>query len=132
MTWETRSTRGALDLAASPKNTESVLGIDGQTGRLIVSTDGAVTWDELVDAPVLRRVQWLDDSVVGMTADGTMYSATGPRQQWSVIGQLGAEPVAFTTRNGAWWVVTDGAAVMHSDDGQDFRFIYEPPARPGL
>jgi len=131
VTWATRSPLSAFDLSASPKKAESVVAIGGASGRLIVSTDGALTWDELVDAPALRRVQWLDDAVVGIAADGTIYSATGPRQQWDVMGQVDAEVVAFTTRNGQWWVVTDSAAVLHSDDGENFRFVYEPPDRPG-
>ena len=131
VTWETRSPLSAFDLSASPTKVESVVAIDSATGRLIVSTDGARTWDELADAPALRRVQWLDDSVVGIGADGTIYSAAGPRQQWDMIHKLDAEVVAFTARNDEWWLVTEGAAVLHSDDGENFRFIYEPPDRPG-
>lgn len=129
--WEPRSPLGALDLAGSPKKVESVLAIDGTTGTLNVSTDGARTWDELADAPALQRVEWLDDAVVGIAADGTIYSASGPRQEWSEIGKVDAEVVAFTTRDGEWWVVADGAEVLHSDDGESYRSIYQPPDRPG-
>jgi hypothetical protein len=132
VTWENRSRLSALDLSASPKMADSVVAIDSASGRLLVSTDGALTWDELVDAPLLRRVQWLDDSVVGIAVGGTIYSAVDPHQQWDVIGQVAAEVAAFTTRNDQWWIVTSSAAVLHSDDGENFRVIYEPPDRPGL
>lgn len=122
----------ATDLSASPTDLNHVLAIDAESGRLVLSVDGAKTWSLVEDAPQLRRVHWRTNQVVGITAAGELYTAGRPDSQWLEIGDLDVEPVAFTTSGEEWWIVTENAAVLYSDDGaNNFKSIYEPPARPG-
>lgn len=128
--WELRSPMNATDLAASPDDPESVLAI-GESGRLTLSQDGARTWVDLPDAPMVRRVQWRSDQVVAIAADGTMFGTETPDGPWVELVRVDEEPVAFTSRGDEWWIVTDGAAVLHSHNGTDFDVVYDPPDRPG-
>ncbi len=132
VTWEERSANSATDLAASPTEPDEVLAVDAESGQLVLSVDGARTWTVVEDAPQLARVQWRANDIVGISNDSKLYTAASTDSQWLQIGELAEEPVAFTTSGEQWWVVMHDAAVLHSDDGaRTFRFIYEPPARPG-
>lgn len=129
--WEQRSSMQSSDLAASPDDAGSLLGIDADTGLLMLSDDGAQSWTVVANAPVLRRVQWRSDKIVGVATDGTLYETPNLGGSWSVLGQVDEEPVAFTSRGSEYWIVTDDAGVLHSDNGSDFRSVYTAPDRPG-
>jgi len=129
--WEQRSSMQSSDLAASPDDAGSLLGIDADTGLLMLSDDGAQSWTVVANAPVLRRVQWRSDKIVGVATDGTLYETPDLGGSWSVLGQVDEEPVAFTSRDSEYWIVTDDAGVLHSDNGSDFRTVYTAPDRPG-
>lgn len=128
--WEQRSSIHATDLTASPDDVDSLLGIDGETGRLMLSEDGGRSWSPVPDAPMLRRVQWRSDQIVGIAATGTIYGTSALDGEWLELGRVDEEPVAFTSRGDQWWIVTDDAAVLHSDNGTDFKLVYDPPDRP--
>jgi len=129
--WEQRSSMQSSDLAASPDDAGSLLGIVADTGLLMLSDDGAQSWTVVTNAPVLRRVQWRSDKIVGVATDGTLYETPNLGGSWSVLGQVDEEPVAFTSRDSEYWIVTDDAGVLHSDNGSDFRTVYTAPDRPG-
>ena len=87
-----------------------ILALVGMAG----AASGAV-----VNAPVVRRVQWRSDKIVDIAIDGTLYETSDLSGSWSVLGQVDEEAVVFTSRDSEFWIVTDGAGVLHNDAAPD-------------
>lgn len=126
--WETRSSIAAVDLAASPADPDSLVAIDAASGRLLVSADGARTWQQKA-APNLFRVTWDENGLNGMTADGDLLTATGVDGPWEAVGQVD-DPVALVVRENEWWIATASASVLYSNDGAaSFAVLFQAPPR---
>ncbi len=121
----------ARDLAIDPEDTNRQIAPD-YDGGVFVSTDGALTWTPIADAPALTEVEWPQPGeILGMDDEGAVWEATTPEGPWSEIvrGPVGVETF-WVDPNGSWWATVEGDAISRSDDrGASWQVVYQPPAR---
>lgn len=131
--WSQRGDVEARDLAVDPTNPDRLLAPD-YDGVVWSSTDGAMTWSSLADAPALVEIEWVAaDDIVGITSDGDIWVAARPDGPWAEAATLATDEdveTLYVDRNGDWWATVHGGAIFRSSDrGATWKQIYVPPAR---
>lgn len=120
----------AHDLALDPAGAERQLAVLGD-GTLWVTTDGAMTWSRIDDAPAMVEVEWpTEETVLGVSEDGRIWAGT-PIDIWRSAGEGPPDVETFhVDRGGTWWLTTHGGSIQRSDDeGDTWVDVYQPPPR---
>jgi len=118
--WATVATGQFLDLAAlapdsivvtTPSGLVQVLGLDGTT-------------TPLAGAPPLV---WIDTTpggqLLGVTASGELFVATGIGSRWDAAGRVPGTPAALDANDEAWHVATDQGIYRSTDRGANWTSI---------
>jgi hypothetical protein len=115
--WQRRAEIPASDLAVSPADADEILATTPQ--GLLRSTDGAMTFAAVTDAPALVLVSWPQRGpLVGVGPEGTVYTSTDNGQTWQPRHTLNAKPQALLAAgDGQVFIATDTAIYTSTDDG---------------
>jgi len=121
---------GVRDLAIDPGDSDRQLAPDYE-GRVWSSTDGAATWTEASNAPLLVEIEWpAPATILGMDTVGTVWATDQPQGPWNKVadGPSGAETF-YIDQTGSWWVTVSGGEISRSNDqGASWVQQYRPPA----
>lgn len=130
--WDRLGEVEARDLAVNPSDPSRQLAPDYE-GNVWGTTDGAVTWSRLDDAPSLVEIEWpATASIVGVSADGALWVTASLEEPWQLLGSGPSDVETFhVDDDGRWWITIHGGAIAHSDDnGTTWTDTYLPPERP--
>ena len=125
--WETLGDLEAFDLTANPQDQLELLGTDYDQ-VLHHSTDGGATWTPIA-TPALTVIDWTSGQLVGVDADGTVWTTTTVDSDWTQMGSAPLGVEALLVEGGAMWVGVEGGSIYHaaSTHSPDFELIFEPP-----
>lgn len=129
-TWVELGDVTARDLAVSPATPDELIATDWD-GIVLSSSDGALTWQPLVNAPNLLEIEWPEpELLLGASENGEIWTSTALADPWVEIAQAPPEVETFHVTDGQWWVTLHGGAIRTSlNDGQTWTTVYEPPER---
>lgn len=114
MTWETRSTLEAYDLAVDPHRPGTLLASTDQGLRR--STDGGRTWTPAGGPPAVL-LHWSPRELVAITADGTLVRSVDAAATWSSTpGRAPGAPAALTVHENVIYLATQDGRVLRSPD----------------
>lgn len=116
-TWEAQSLLGEADFHALTVDGSRILGADGMTGRLAVSTDG-MEWEFRGEIDARDLAVWEEDPsvMVAATFEGTTRRSADDGLTWAPIegvGLVGVEALA----DGSMLGVDSDGKILRSDDG---------------
>lgn len=121
--WETISTQPLYDLAARPKDPETVYATTDR-GVLIASDNGAepVTVD---GAPTLTGMDWQPGGpLVGVGPDGAVWVTEDPTSgQWREVVALDGLAQAVNAIEGRWHAATETGVYESTDNGETWRMV---------
>ena len=93
-TWEVRSANQAIaDFAVSPDDPELI--VAATEGGTIRSLDGGATWRQVVNPSSYRFLEWIDDALHALAADGKLAVSSTNGASWEPLGTAGGPPEAF-------------------------------------
>ncbi|MDQ3716896.1 MAG: hypothetical protein M3381_12930 [Actinomycetota bacterium] len=127
--WEVRSTLEMFDFAVSPTDPERLLASTTTEG-LLRSIDGGRTWQPITGAPAVAVLSWpSQDSVFGVTTDGSVQHSVDGGASWESRGAVGGKPEALLAdERGSelmLYVAVSGRGILASaDGGQEFTTRY--------
>jgi photosystem II stability/assembly factor-like uncharacterized protein len=119
--WDRRSTAPILDFVVDPDDPEGILATVSESfdeARLVRSTDGGRTWED-VDGPPVARLAWeSSDRLWGVGIDGSVWRSSDGGEQWEeVAGRVGGRPEAFLDAGESLYAAAGGAILESTDDG---------------
>ncbi|WP_111136002.1 F510_1955 family glycosylhydrolase [Micromonospora deserti] len=114
VSWQTRSTVEAYDLAIDPHRPDTLLATTEQGMRR--STDGGRTWEPAGGPPAVL-LHWSPRELVAVTADGTLVRSVDGAATWSsTAGRAPGAPVALTVHENVVYLATEEGRVLRSAD----------------
>ncbi|MEV5765159.1 F510_1955 family glycosylhydrolase [Micromonospora sp. NPDC052213] len=114
VTWQTRSTIEAYDLAVDPHRPDTLLATTEQGTRR--STDGGRTWAPAGGPPAVL-LHWSARELVAVTADGALVRSVDGAATWSpTAGRAPGAPVALTVHENLIYLATEDGRVLRSAD----------------
>lgn len=114
VTWQTRSTIEAYDLAVDPHRPDTLLATGEQGMRR--SADGGRTWEPAGGPPAVL-LHWSPRELVAVTADGTLVRSVDGAVTWSsTAGRAPGVPVAVTVHENLIYLATEDGQVLRSAD----------------
>ena len=126
-TWSTRATIALRDMTVDSADSGTVYATTAE--GLVVSRDGATTFDLVPGAPALYLIQSLDDpaggALIGIDVKGSVWTKTFA-QQWRVSGQVQGQvdAIAFSGGEEPVFLVADERGIVASSDlGATWRTV---------
>lgn len=114
VTWQTRSTIEAYDLAVHPHHPDTLLATTEH--GLQRSTDGGRTWTPAGGPPAVL-LHWSPRELVAITADGTLVRSLDAAATWSATaGRAAGDPAALTVHENLIYLATQDGRVLRSAD----------------
>lgn len=114
--WETRSTDQLFDVAVSPEGPDLLLATTPEGLKL--SEDGGRSFSPVEGAPPLVLVEWLDDdTVVGVTPEGTVQIRHGGEPDFATGGAIPGRLEAFHAESATEMYAAAGGRLWASTDG---------------
>lgn len=114
VTWQTRSTIEAYDLAVDPNRPDTLLATTEQGLRR--SIDGGRTWTPAGGPPAVL-LHWSPRELVAVTADGTLVRSLDAAATWSsTAGRAPGDPAALTVHENLIYLATRDGQVLRSAD----------------
>jgi photosystem II stability/assembly factor-like uncharacterized protein len=114
LTWQTRSTLEAYDLAVDPHHPDTLLAATDQGMRR--STDGGRTWTPAGGPPAVL-LHWSPRDLVAVTADGTLVRSVDGAATWSATGgRAPGAPAALSMHENLIYLATRDGRVLRSAD----------------
>lgn len=109
-----------IDLAANPANSQEVI-LTTASGRMLhVTLSGADP--EVLSGPPLALVAWPTPGLlIGVTADGTIYTSTDAGGRWLRVGSTPGPPDAFDATPEVWHAATSSGIHRSTDSGRSWE-----------
>ncbi|MFT7648747.1 MAG: hypothetical protein ACI8Y4_003499 [Candidatus Poriferisodalaceae bacterium] len=128
--WQNLGSVAARDLAANPLALDQLVATD-EDGAAWYSSDGAVTWDSLPNAPAAIEIEWTaNNQIIAASKDGNLWQTTTPNDTWTKITTGPSEVETLHIEDDQWWVTIQGGAIHSSTDhGESWTQVYMPPER---
>lgn len=112
ITWQTRSTIEAYDLAVDPSRPDTLLATTEQGMRR--STDGGRTWTP-AGGPRAVLLHWSPRELLAVTADGALVRSADAAATWSpTAGRAPGTPAALTVHENVIYLATEDGQVLRS------------------
>lgn len=116
LTWtSTTGSAQLLDLAVDPADSDRMIGVDFDRG-MVATDDGARTWQPVTSSPELVDIEWTNESLVGIDANGTVHHSKDRGQSWQETASLSGA-TALGADHGTLYAYVKPAALLVSTDG---------------
>ena len=123
VTWEQRNVVPTIDLAVSPDGNDTW--VLTTPDAVVITLDGALTFGVFENAPAgLISLAWPEqDSLYGITVDGTVVMTRDVGAMWETLGTAPDLGAFQATADGTLFVATSTGIYVSTDDGATWETV---------
>ena len=118
--WDRRSTAPIFDFVVDPDDPDAILATVSESFdeiRLVRSSDGGRSWEDVVGPPVAQLAWETADRLWGVGIEGSVWRSSDGGGQWEEVGgRVSGRPEALLDAGESLYVAA-GGAILESTDG---------------